>query len=101
MTDVLFKQTVNFILFTLYVCSHLALWLPLGKGIKVFTSLVVHNCQSLSQHEVTRSIATPPGWDASLLQVTPQHFVAGTQLYSGWRETLRVIKSVLPKNTTH
>ena len=26
-------------------------------------------------HETTRSIATPPGWDASPSQVIPQHFV--------------------------
>ena len=31
------------------------------------------------------SIATPPGWDGSPLQVIPQHFVAGTHLYS-WVE---------------
>ena len=35
--------------------------------------------------KLTRSIATPPGWNASPSQVTPQHFVAGTNLYS-WVE---------------
>ena len=37
-------------------------------------SLVVHYSRSFFQfpwHEVTRSIATPPGWDASTSQVTP------------------------------
>ena len=29
----------------------------------------------VSEHEATRSIATPPAWDASPSQVTPQHFV--------------------------
>ena len=42
--------------------------------------------------KLTRSIATPPGWVASPSQVTPQHFVVGTHLYS-WVE-------ILPKNTT-
>ena len=39
----------------------------------------------------TRSIATPPGWEASPSQVTIQHFVAGTHSYS-WveRGTVRV-----------
>ena len=41
--------------------------------------------------EETKSIATPPGWDASPSQVTPQHFVVGTHLHS-WveRDTVRV-----------
>ena len=41
-------------------------------------SLVTHYCRSLSRfpkHETTRSIATPPGWDASPSQVTSQDFV--------------------------
>ena len=48
----------------------------------------------------TGRIDTPPGWDASPSQVTPQHFVTSTHLYS-WveRGTVRV-KSVLLKNTT-
>ena len=36
-----------------------------------------------------RSIASPPGWDASPSQVTPQHFVTGTHLYS-WMERVTV-----------
>ena len=38
------------------------------------TSLVAHYCQSLVRfpyNEATRSIATPPVWDASPSQVTP------------------------------
>ena len=73
------------------------------------TSLVVHYCRSLSrfpQHEATRSIATPPGWDASPSQVTSQHFVrfprqfAGTHLYS-WveRDTVKVKCLVQEHNT--
>ena len=41
-------------------------------------SLVAHYYRSLSRfpwYEVTRSIATPNGWDASPSQVAPQHFV--------------------------
>ena len=43
------------------------------------------------QHEATWNIATPPRWDASPSQVTPQHFIrfpwqfAGIHLYS-WVE---------------
>ena len=50
-------------------------------------------------HERTTSISIPPGWDASTLQVTPQHFVrfsrqfAGTHLYS-WVERGIVRKSI-------
>ena len=58
-----------------------------------------HSYQSLSQflwHEATRSIATPPGWDASPSQVTPQLFVRFrfpdillVPIYTpGWREAL-------------
>ena len=47
----------------------------------------------------TRSIATPPGWDASPLQVTPQHFVANTYFILVGRER-HCESSVLPKNTT-
>ena len=41
--------------------------------------------------EVTRSISTPPGWDASLLQGYPSIEFAGTHLYT-WveRSTVRV-----------
>ena len=43
------------------------------------------------QHEATRSISTPPGWDASPLQVTPSIKFAGTHLYN-WveRDNVRV-----------
>ena len=63
---------------------------------------MAYYCRSLSRfpsHEVTRIIASPPGWDASPSQVTSQYFVRymypwqfnGTHLYS-WveRGTVRV-----------
>jgi len=42
-------------------------------------SMVVHGfCKKFStQHRVTRDITSPPGWDASLSQVT-QHQVTGS-----------------------
>ena len=57
-------------------------------------------------HEVTRSIAIPPGWDASPSQVMSQHFIkfprqfAGTHVYS-WveRGTVRV-KCLAQEHTT-
>ena len=51
-----------------------------GKG-KVTLGQLAHT--GFCSMKPTRSIATTPGWDhASPSQVTPQHFVAGTHLYS-------------------
>ena len=47
----------------------------------------------------TRSIATPPGWDASPLQVTPSILLPVAIYTPGWREALWE-SSVLHKNTT-
>ena len=47
----------------------------------------------------TRSIATPPGWDASPLQVTPSNLSPVPIYTPGWRETLWELR-VLPTNTT-
>ena len=44
------------------------------------------HCRSLSRfpyHKRTRNVATPPGWDASPSQVTPQHFVRFPWQFAG------------------
>jgi len=46
--------------------------------------------------EVTRSISTPPGWDASLLQGYPSIEFAGTHLYT-WVERSTVRVKCLPQ----
>ena len=69
-----------------------------GKKVKSAHEPTGPHSQSLSrfpQHEVTRSIATPPGWDASSSQVTPPppNILSGfpasltVPIYTpGWRE---------------
>ena len=44
--------------------------------------------------------ATPPGWDASPLQVTPQHFVVGTHLYSRVERGIVRIKYLAQEHCT-
>ena len=75
--------------------------LPIASQVRVkpLGAKLVHTARALPgfrSMKPTRSItyihiATPPGWDASPSQVTAQHFVTGTHLYS-WveRGTVRV-----------
>ena len=52
--------------------------------IKVlYTSSVPHTAGAFLKHEATRSIATPPGWDASPSQDTPS-------ILSGYPDSLPV-----------
>ena len=71
-------------------------------------SWLAQSCRSLSwflQHEVAKSISTPPGWDTSPLHVTPLLFARFPSnlpvptYILGWREALWE-SGVLPKNTT-
>ena len=62
--------------------------MPIAAGnvcaqAKVYHTAGAHPC--FRSMKPTRSIATPPGWDASPSQVMPQNFVTGTHLYS-WVE---------------
>ena len=41
-----------------------------------------------TQHEVTRGIATPPGWDASLSQDTQHEVTRGIATPPGWDASL-------------
>ena len=49
------------------------------KKIKPHTARAYPGFYSI---KLTRSIATPPGWDVRPSQVTPQHFVRFPILYS-------------------
>jgi len=70
---------------------------------------MAHSCWSLSRflyNEAARSISTPPGWDASPLQVTPPQFVrfpqqfAGTHLYSWVERGTVTVKCLAQEHNT-
>ena len=70
------------------------------------TSQVAQTAGAYLQHEATRSIATPPGWDASPSQVTPQHFIrfpwqfTSTHLYSWVEKGTVIVKCLAQEHNT-